>query len=469
MTRLETDVAIVGGGAAGLAAAREARRRGASAAIVTDGPLGGDCTFTGCVPSKTVIEAARAGTSFEEALARARKVRDEIASTENAEVLRREGVEVFEGEGVLRAGSGRGQRPTVEVDGLLVAAKGVVLALGSRPSLPPVDGLANVAPLTSETVWDLEDMPAAMAVVGGGAIGCELGQALAGLGVRVTLVEVADRVLGMEDPAASAIVERALTEAGVDVRPGVGVAAAQRVAGSAGGVELRLTDGSSVAADEVLVAAGRRPNTDRGAVTEAAVLLDRRGFVTVDDHLATSLDGVYAAGDVTGLSNFTHAADAMGRLATANIVSRYRWRSFEPTKIPAVTFTAPEVASIGLGEREASERFGHDARVAELPLKEHDRAVVAGRTDGYIKLIAAPNPVIGSAGGGRLVGASIVAERAGEMIAELALAIQFRAFVGQLAMTTHPYPTWSYGIQKAAGQFFAAIEGRSARPARAVG
>ena len=184
--------------------------------------------------------------------------------------------------------------------------------------------------------------------------------------------------------------------------------------------------------------------------------------------LATSVDGVYAAGDVTGLSNFTHAADAMGRLAAANIVSRYRWRNFDSGKIPAVTFTTPEVASIGLSEAEAADRFGEQAQVAELPLGEHDRAIAAGRTDGYIKLIAGPNPVIGTAGGGRLVGASIVAERAGEMIAELALAVQFRAFVGQLAMTTHPYPTWSYGIQKAAGQFFTTIEGRAVRPARAA-
>ena len=469
MTGLEADVAIVGGGAAGLAAAREARRRGASAVIVTDGPLGGDCTFTGCVPSKTVIEAARRGASFEEAFARARKVRDEIGATENVEVLRREGVVVIEGEAVVRGGSGRNAMRRLEVDGSVISAGGIVLALGSRPTLPPIAGLASVNPLTSENLWDLHEMPAAMAVIGGGAIGCELGQALAELGVRVTLIEVADRLLSTEDPGASAIVEQALIVAGVDVRTGVGVDAAQRRAGHAEGVELRLSDGSTVAAAEVLVAAGRQPNAGRGGVAEAGVACDRRGFVTVDAHLATSLDGVYAAGDVTGLSNFTHAADAMGRLAAANIVSRYRWRRFDSRKIPAVTFTAPEVASIGLSERDAAERFGDDARVAELPLREHDRAVVAGRTDGYIKLIAGPNPVIRSSGGGRLVGASIVADRAGEMIAELSLAIRFRAFVGQLAMTSHPYPTWSYGIQKAAGQFFTTVEDRTARPARADG
>ncbi len=464
MTNHETDVAILGGGAAGLAAAREARRRGASAAIVTDGPLGGDCTFTGCVPSKAVIEAARAGASFDEAFARAREVRAEIAGTENAAVLRREGVEVFEGEGVLRTGTRGGGGPRLEVDGLVIQAKGVVLALGSRPMLPPIDGLAGVAPLTSENLWELEQAPASIAVIGGGAIGCELGQAMAGLGVRVTLVEVADRLLGVEEPDASAIVERALTEAGVEVRTGVAVAAGRRD-GPGGAVALDLADGSTVRADEVLVAAGRRPNTDRGGVTEAGIECDRRGFVATDDHLSTSRDSVYAAGDVTGSSNFTHAADRMGRLAAANILSRYRWRRFDPARIPAVTFTAPEVASIGLSEREAAERFD-SARVAELPLGEHDRAIVAAATDGYIKLIAGPNPVIGSVGGGRLVGASIVAERAGEMIAELALAIQLRAFVGQLAMTTHPYPTWSYGIQKAAAQFFMTVEGRTARSAR---
>ncbi|MGI9616891.1 MAG: dihydrolipoyl dehydrogenase family protein [Acidimicrobiales bacterium] len=465
MTAYETDVAILGGGAAGLAAAREARRRGASATIVTDGPLGGDCTFTGCVPSKTVIEASHAGLSFQEAFQRTRDVIDHIAQTETADVLRREGVQVIEGVGTLRRSTGRASGPSLRVDGIEVRAKGVVLALGGRPQTPSITGLADVDPLTSENLWDLEESLRSVAVIGGGAIGCELGHALSRLGVAVSLIELADRVLVAEEPASSGVVQRSLEAAGVDVRTGVAVTSASRCGQRPGGVELRLSDGSLLDVERVLVAVGRRPNTDRGGLQDADISLDDRGFIATGSNLSTSADGVYAAGDITGLSPFTHAADRMGRLAAANIVSRFHGRRFDPMKVPAVTFTSPEVASIGLTEEQAATRY-ENARVAELPLDEHDRAIVANRTEGFIKLIAAPNPVIGSLAGGRLVGASIVADRAGEMIAELSLAMEVRAFVGRLAMATHPYPTWSYGIPKAAAQFFTTVEGRTARAAR---
>jgi pyruvate/2-oxoglutarate dehydrogenase complex dihydrolipoamide dehydrogenase (E3) component len=413
------------------------------------------------VPSKTVIESARAGLAFDRAFDRARAVVAEIASTETADVLRREGVVVLEGEGELLGPSRGGGGPTVRVGETDVDAKGVVLALGSRPLVPPIPGLTEIDALTSENLWDLREAPSSLAVIGGGSIGCELSQALSALGVDVSIVELADRLLSREDPPASAIVAQSLEKAGVAVRAGVGAASV-----SPAGVS--LSDGSEVTADRVFVAVGRSPNSDRGGVIDAGVAVDDRGFVVTGANLSTSLDGVYAAGDITGLSPFTHAADLMGRIAAANVLSRFGRKRFDPAKVPAVTFTDPEVASIGLTEAEAAAQHD-DAMVAELPLSSHDRAIAAGRTDGYIKLIAGPNPLIGSAGGGRLVGATIVADRAGEMIAELALAMQVRAFVGQLAMTAHPYPTWSYGIPKAAAQFFTTVEGRSARPARADG
>lgn len=458
MTTLRTDVAILGGGAAGLAAAREAQRRGASATIVSDGPLGGDCTFTGCVPSKTVIESARAGLSFREAFERAHDVIAEIAGTETDDALRSEGVEVIRGDGQLVAPRGRGDPPILRVDGVDVAAKGIVLALGSRPAQPPIPGLADADPLTSENLWELRDPPSSLAVIGGGPIGCELSQAFGQLGVRVTLIELADRVLGEEEPPASAIVERALRRVGVDLRTGTGVASVEAN-------ELCLSDGTAVKAERILIAAGRTPNADRGGLVDAGVELDHKGHVATNNNLRTSVDGVYAAGDVTGLSPFTHAADRMGRTAAANILTRLGRKRFDAAKVPAVTFTYPEVASIGIGEAEAARRV-KGALVAELPLASHDRALAADRTDGYIKLIAGPNPIVGSVGGGRLIGATIVADRAGEMIAELALAMELRAFVGRLAMTVHPYPSWSYGIPKTAAQFFTTVDGRSARPAR---
>lgn len=456
MKSKRVDVAVLGGGAAGLAAVREARRRGASALLVNRGPLGGDCTFTGCVPSKTVIEAARAGASFGEAFDRARSVVQHIAGNESADVLRGEGVEVVDDEGMLE-GPGR-----LRVDDTVIEARGVVLALGSRPAVPAIPGLAEMVPLTSDSLWELTAMPESLAVVGGGAIGCELSQALATLGVRVTVIELESRLLLGEEPSVSALIECELRSAGVDVRTGVGV---DSVGPAAGGSQLQLSDGSSIDVERILLAVGRSPNSDRGELAEAGLELDRRGYVATGDDLGTNLSRTLAAGDIAGKIQLTHAADNMGRIAAANILRRVGKTRFRPEQIPRVTYTSPEVAAVGLSESEAAQAF-RGARVAELPLTEHDRAIAAGSTNGHITLISAPRRLIGHAGGGRLIGATVVADRAGEMIAELTLALKLGTFIGRLALTVHPYPSWSYAIPKVAGQFFTTIEGRTARPAK---
>lgn len=457
---MEYDVAILGGGAAGLSAAREAVRRGARPVIVNAGPLGGDCTFTGCIPSKTVIEAAQQGLGFVDAFDRARSVVDRIASTETAAKLEEEGVSVIDDEGTLTSVGGK---PAIGVGGRAIAAKGVVLALGSRPFVPPIPGLDQVDHLTTENLWELRRPPASLAVIGGGAVGCELSQALAGLGVRVTVVEMAPRLLIKEEVGASRIAADALKSAGVEVLTGATVVSA-RTGGA--GTLLTLDDDRVLDVERALVAVGRRPNSDRGGLEAAGVELERGAVVNGDD-LATSVDGVYVAGDLSGRLQFTHAADHMGRLAATNILSplaRIRPARFRAEQIPWVTFIRPEIARIGFSETEAA-RVVSGAMVAELPLSEHDRAVTADATDGYIKLIAGPRPVLGMTGGGRIIGATIVAERAGEMIGEIALAVRLGIFTGRLAQTVHPYPTWSYGLVKTAAQFFTSIQGREARPA----
>lgn len=458
---MDVDLAILGGGAAGLAAAREATRLGANAVIINDGPLGGDCTFTGCVPSKTVIEAAHAGLGFTEAFDRARSVIAHIASTESASRLEEEGVRVIEAEGTLTAAGGG---PALSVDGRTIGARGVVVALGSKPFIPPIPGLEEIDYLTTENLWELREPPASIAVIGGGAIGCELSQALAGLGVTVTLIEMAPRVLIKEELHAATIAADALAKDGVSVLTGVSVISA---ASGGAGAMIELDDGRTVDVEHVLVAVGRKPNSDRGGLQEAGIELDGRGFVTNDSDLSTSVNGVYVAGDLSGRLQFTHAADYMGRIAAGNILkrsARLRPATFNQGQISWVTFVRPEIARIGLTESEAAATV-KGAMVAELPLSEHDRALTADAANGYIKLIAGPRPVIGMAGGGKIVGATIVADRAGEMISEVALAVRLGAFTGRLAQTVHPYPTWSYGIPKAAAQFFTEIEGRTARPA----
>lgn len=553
---MDHDLIVVGGGVAGLAAVRTGLWAGADVALVADGPIGGDCTFTGCVPSKTLIAAAAAGLGFGEAMDRVRAVVERIAATESAEVWRQRGVTVLEGRARLMT------HDTVAVDDRRVTAPRIVIATGSRPAIPPIEGLAALcgstgpdsgspangpdladsgsptdrigladsvdlavgpeladsggppgvgglagrAVLTADTLFELESRPASLGIVGGGPTGCELAQALARLGVEVRLFEAADRLLPTEEAEASSIVAAALAADGVQVQTsapvtGVGVGgsvsvttegvepsasepvtaaevepgASAPIAGAGtevtasgpvvggtpgeGGVTVRVGS-QTVAVERLLLAAGRAPAADDLGLAELGVKLDRRGWVVTDARLATSIKGVYAAGDVTGRMALTHAADEMGRLAAANALGRGPRGRFREDWIPQVIFTDPEVAWVGAVEADAPSR----SRVAYLPLAEVDRAVVADRTDGYVKIIAGPRPVVRWLGGGRVIGATVVAPRAGEMIAEVALAMRTRAFAGRLAQTAHAYPTWSHGVQKAAAQFFGEIEGRQARP-----
>jgi pyruvate/2-oxoglutarate dehydrogenase complex dihydrolipoamide dehydrogenase (E3) component len=227
-----------------------------------------------------------------------------------------------------------------------------------------------------------------------------------------------------------------------------------------------LGPGERIAADRLLVATGRQAVADGLGLADAGVRLDERGCIATDRHLATTAPGIYAAGDVTGRMPFTHAAFAMGRMAARNALRRRRMRAaaFETSAIPWVVFTDPEVAQVGLAEAQAATAHA-GARVAFLPISEVDRAVTAGRTEGFVKIIAGRRRVLGAAGGGRVLGATIVAARAGEMIHETALAMRTGMFTGRLAQTTHAYPTWSLAVQQAAAQFFGQFGGRTARPA----
>ncbi|MHB1504654.1 MAG: dihydrolipoyl dehydrogenase family protein [Acidimicrobiales bacterium] len=452
------DLAVIGGGAGGLAAARAGRRHGLRTVLVSDGALGGDCTFTGCLPSKTLIEAAAAGLSFAEASARMRAVVSQIAATEDAGVLRHEGVEVVEGS--ARFSGAR----VLSVDGQPIRAKVVVIATGSRPAVPPLPGLDAVPFLTNETVFDLDELPGSIAILGGGAIGCELAQAFRRFGSQVQVVEGEDRLLPREEPEASAVLAGVFAAEGIGVHLGASVARVEQ-ATSGGGIRLVRSDGSSIGAETLLVAVGRRPATAGLDAEAGGVKLDERGFVRTDRFLATSASGVYAVGDVTGRLLFTHAADEMGRLAVRNArarLGRLGRRAFDASSIPWVTFCDPEIARVGLTEAEAAEVGG---RVAFVPMSEVDRAIAAGRTEGFVKLIAGPRPVLRGTGGGRLLGATIVAPRAGEMIHEVVLAIRTAMFTGRLAQTVHAYPTWSTSLRQAAAQFFMETDGRRARPA----
>ena len=425
--------------------------------LVQDGPPGGDCTFTGCVPSKTLLAAGARGDTFADALRTVHATIARIAATEDVDTLRREGMEVVAGRGAFVDGS------TISVDGSRFRSPRIVIATGSRPALPPVEGLADSSPLTSESLFDLTERPEHLVVLGGGPIGCEMAQAFIRLGTKVTVVEREDRLLPRDEPEVGEVVRTVLERQGVDVRTGAEVTLAGRRS-SSGRPVVHLDGTGPIEADEVLVAAGRTPVTLGLEVDRAGVRLDHRGAVAVDATMATSAPGVWAVGDVTGRMQFTHAAGRMAMVATANAFGRKigpRQR-FEEPLIPWVTFTDPEVAHVGMTESDAAD---HGGRVAWLQLDEVDRALTSGQTDGFVKLIAGPRRLIGNVGGGRLLGATIVAPRAGEMIHEVALAMRTNMFTGRLAQTVHAYPTWSMAIQEAAAQFFFEHKGRSSRPA----
>ncbi len=485
------DVIVVGGGAGGITAARRAAQLGASVVLVTDGPLGGDCTHTGCVPSKTLLAQAASGAGFTEAMESVRAAVAAVAAAEDEGALGADGVTVLQGRATL-AGPRR-----VEVDGVVLSARAVILATGAVAALPPVPGLDSAGALTSDTVWALDHRPDRLVVMGGGAIGCELSQAFARFGTAVTLVEGAPRLVPAEDPAVSALLARSLGAEGVEVVTAARIEEATAAGGdptlvlaSPGARDRDATPGTvptgtvptgapagdptcesriRIRGDTLLVAAGRRPDTAGLGLEELGVACDRAGRIEVDDTCATTVAGVWAVGDATTRGGLTHMAAHMGFVAATNAWRGRHGRSWRPglraerRAVPRVIFTDPEVAQVGLTEAEAAPL---GARVAEVNLATVDRARTDGRSDGFVKLVAGPRRGTGWLGGGQVLGATVVCPRAGELISEVALAMRTRAFTGRLAQTIHPYPSWSVALQQAASQFFFAVDGHRARDAR---
>ncbi len=456
-TARDYDLLVLGGGAGGLTAARTAHRLGARTLLINDGPPGGDCTFTGCVPSKTLLAAAAKGCTFAQASSRVTEAIERIAAREDAPTLRAEGIDVAEGRGVLRS-------PTsVEVGGETFRARKIIIATGATAAVPSIPGLADTPFLTNENVFSLQQPPASMVMLGGGAIGVELAQAFARLGSKITLIESLDRLLSREEPEASTIVHDALTADGVGICTGSAVTKVTNIAQS---VRVQLQDGQQINAEQLLVAVGRNPASSGFGLDHIGVQTDDRGFIRTKDTMATTVSGVWAIGDVTGRLQFTHAAARMAFIAVHNALSRtarVRPTRFDTSAIPWVTFTSPQVGRVGITEADAARIDG--ARVAYVPLDEVDRAVAEHDTLGFVKLIAGPRPLLKNLGGGHILGATIVAPTGGELADEVALAMHTRAFTGRLAQSVHAYPTWSSALQQTAAQFFFTYGGRAARPA----
>jgi pyruvate/2-oxoglutarate dehydrogenase complex dihydrolipoamide dehydrogenase (E3) component len=448
---LTPDVCVVGAGSAGLVAAAGAAQLGLNVVLIERGLMGGDCLNYGCVPSKALIAAAnaaqaqRSGAAFGIAPVEPRvdfgKVMDHVtqviaalAPNDSVERFERLGVHVlkeearFVGRTELSAGPHR------------IKSRRIVLATGSRPTAPPVPGLADVPYLTNETVFANRTLPDHLIVIGGGPIGLELAQAYRRLGARVTVLEAAD-FLAKDDPELSAIVVARLRAEGVDLRAPVRIARVER---AAFGMTVTLDGGERLDGSHLLVAAGRAPVVEGLDLETAGVAYTRRG-ITVDASLRTSNRNVWAIGDCNGLYAFTHMAGYEASLFIRGALFRAPAK-LDASLVPWVTFTDPELAQVGMSEREARDKHGAAIKVLRWKLAENDRAQTERETEGMVKAITDRR--------GRILGATIVAPQAGELIQPWCLAIAKRLKIAALASFVPPYPTLGEASKRAAGSYF---------------
>ncbi len=448
------DLVVIGGGTTGLVASQAAAALGARVALIERDRIGGECLHTGCVPSKALlaaaerahamrtaaevgIEAHEPDIDFAQVMAHVRSAIAAAGVEDTPEHLRSVGVDVIEAEARFL---GPGE---IVAGGHTLRYRTALIATGSKPALPEIEGLADAGPLTNETVFDLDELPRRLAVLGGGPSGCELGQAFARLGSEVTLIEAGDRLLKREEPESSALLTEVLREEGVDVRTAVDVEHVE--ASGSGATRLQLAHGDPIEVDQILVAAGRRVETASLGLERVGVLVSPTGSVEVDSLLRTSGDHIFAAGDVTGTLQLTHFAAYQSLVAATNALFGLR-RKAETSWIPWATFTDPEIAHAGLTEAEARTRLGDGVEIYEHDYARNDRAIAAGRARGFAKLVADRR--------GRLLGATIAGPAAGESIAEPARLIHEGKKVGDLSQMVHVYPTFTEGPARAADEIW---------------
>src|SRR3989454_2288820 len=445
------NLVVIGAGTAGLVTAAGAAGLGAKVALVEKSLLGGDCLNVGCVPSKAVIRSGRAMFDAKEAspfgvrvgkpveidfpavMERMRKLRADLSPHDSAQRFANLGVDVFLGEARFTGPD------TVEVGGQTLRFKRAVIATGARAVELAIPGLAEAGYLTNETVFNLTQCPARLAVIGGGPIGCELAQAFQRLGSQVSLLHKNAHLLDREDMEAAAIVQKAFIREGITLRLNAKITRVERNgAGKRIWYELQGKE-ETLAVDEILAGAGRAPNVQGLNLETVGVQYDPRKGVLVNDCLQTSNPHIYGAGDVCLAWKFTHAADFSARIVIQNALFLGRKKASALT-MPWCTYTDPEIAHVGLYERDARER-GVEVDTYVREFKEVDRAVLDGEEDGFVKFHVRK-------GHDEILGATIVARHAGEMISEISVAMAARLGLGKLASVIHPYPTQAEALRQ---------------------
>lgn len=443
------NLVAIGAGTAGLVATAGAAGLGAKVALIEKHLLGGDCLNVGCVPSKCIIRSSRVAAELKHAarwgltataatpdvsavMERMRRIRARISTNDSAPRFAGLGVDVF-------LGAARFVGPDrLQVGDAILRFKKAVITTGARASVPPIEGLAYAGYHTNETIFSLTDCPEHLAVLGTGPIGCELAQAFARLGARVTIIG-RSRFLGKEDPAAADILNTVFKDDGIDIVFGQ----TQRVVahGHRKQIVVSTSDGErTVDCTDILVAVGRAPNVEGLGLEDAGVAYDNRHGVHVDDHMRTSNRHIFAAGDVCMTHKFTHAADFAARIVIQNALFAGR-KKLSNLMIPWCTYTDPEIAHVGLYEHQAK-KAGMDITAFTVDMDDVDRAIADGEERGFVKILV-------KAGSDQIVGATIVGAHAGDMISEISVAMAGKVGLGKLASVIHPYPTQAEAIRKA--------------------
>ncbi len=451
------NLVVIGAGTAGLVTAAGAAGLGAKVALIERHLMGGDCLNVGCVPSKGIIRAGRAvhdvrkaeefGVScganvsidFGKAMERMRRIRAGISDHDSVERFSKEfGIDVFLGQGKFAGPN------SIEVEGRRLLFRKAAICTGARAAAPPVPGIEETGYLTNETVFWLTELPPRLAVIGGGPIGCELGQTFARMGSQVTILQRGGHVLPREDADAAEIVHRSLTRDGVALRLQAKILKVEKRATEK--IIIVEEDGRTVdlSVDEILVGVGRAPNVEGLDLEKAGIVYDNREGVKVNDRLQTSNPRVFAAGDICFPYKFTHTADALARIVIANALFMAKQRA-SALIVPWCTYTDPEVAHVGMYEKEARDK-GMDVLTMTVPLTDVDRALLDGEAEGFARVHL-------KKGSDKLLGGTIVARHAGEMINELSLAMAAGIGLLSIGKTIHPYPTQAEAVKKLADAY----------------
>ncbi|MES9937556.1 MAG: FAD-dependent oxidoreductase [Sedimenticola sp.] len=453
----DRNLVVIGAGSGGLVAAYIAAAVKAKVTLIEKHKMGGDCLNTGCVPSKALIRSARflaqtrrasefgfksasAEFDFADVMERVSGVVKQVEPHDSVERYTGLGVEVIQGEAKITSPY------SVEVNGQTLTTRNIVVATGARPFVPPIEGIDQVDYLTSDNLWELRELPRRLVVLGGGPIGCELAQSFARFGSEVTIVEMAPRLMIREDDDVAALVAERFREDGIDVR--AGHMAKQFRVEDGRKILVAEYDGEAVEFefDQVLVAVGRAANVSGFGLEELGVQISDRRTVEVNEFLQTNFPNIYACGDVAGPYQFTHTAAHQAWYASVNsLFGMFRKFKVDYSVIPFATFTDPEVGRVGLNELEAQQK-GVPYEVTVYELDDLDRAIADGEAFGFVKVLTVP-------GKDKILGATIVGDHAGDLIAEFVAAMRHGFGLNKILGTIHIYPTWTEGNKYAAGNW----------------